>query len=94
VSSQINRVTVLLALSGWYLLVPPINSLRVDRSAPLSTWMQAGSFDSGAQCDERRLEGVQKINEQAKGSDDPVTLAEQEQLTFARCVATDDPRLK
>jgi hypothetical protein len=83
-----------LALVGWYLLVPPINSMRLDRTAPLPTWMQAASFDSAAQCDADRLEGLQKINEQAKDSRDPVTLNEQEQLTFARCIATDDPRLK
>jgi hypothetical protein len=82
-----------LALVGWYLMVPQphmdanTNSESHDamRFYPLSEWVQAGSFDTAAQCkadiDSEWLASVKKG-------------APNGWLLYGVCVASDDPRLK
>jgi hypothetical protein len=46
------RHAAALALTGWYLMVPPYDLEKglVDDAAPLSKWTIDGSFDSAEQC--------------------------------------------
>ena len=51
-----------LALSGWYLIVPPVGG---DASAPLSQWRTIDRFDTAQEC--RRIE---RFMADAIGTDD------------------------
>jgi hypothetical protein len=79
------RHTALLALVGWYLIVPPLKSpgsMAVDESAPLTKWRIFKSFDSVKECEALRA----KITQGEKGTEFYAAI-----LTSA-CVASDDPR--
>jgi hypothetical protein len=79
--------SIVLALVGWYLLVPPLssrNSNAVEINAPLSNWHIFQSFDSVSECEALR----ERIRQGEKG-----TPYYQAILTSA-CIASDDPRLK
>ena len=45
------RHAAALALVGWYLMIPPLNSEgKVDTHAPMSRWNQFMSFDAASAC--------------------------------------------
>ncbi len=87
-----------LALTGWYLVIPPAQNTedpRVDAEAPLSQWQVESSYDTAAQCEAARAEARKPIRwpaEQGKFAklDAYDNLAHE----MATCIATDDPRLK
>lgn len=100
------RHTAALALIGWYLMLPPVNDdNKVIADAPLWKWNQSVSFDSANEC-ERTLHFVahtpmtpseyQTAQKAArKAHRVPLSLSEMDIRTAAaRCVSTDDPRLK
>ncbi len=88
------RHVAVLALVGWYLMVPPWNRLvpsDPDPQAPLNEWTDVASFDTVAECngaiaehDKKALAALGPI-----GSNRHTT-----PWDFAKCIATDDPRLK
>ena len=83
-----NSRTAALALVGWYLIAPPRfphakSPLALDDSAPLSRWKLIDSFDTAAACkaEAHRLMDSPEKTVGAIGD-------------AARCIASDDPRLK
>lgn len=82
------RHAAALALTGWYLMIPPIDVPgHHDDSAPISKWQVADSFDTAAACSNalnRRFTLEEKKHDKlmidAYGT--------------AACISTDDPRLK
>jgi hypothetical protein len=93
------RHAAALALVGWYLMVPPFIKVgdRVvpDSSALLSKWYWAGSFDSVDAC-ERNQEGEIVKAQKRKLAQPTAKRGRSVEMGFweARCIATDDPRLK
>jgi len=102
-----NSRTAALALVGWYLMTPPfirvgpdLRDARRDRvvpdsDAPLSKWKWSGSFDSLDACqrnqekeivEEQKLKLAQSVAERNR--------TVEMDFREARCIATDDPRLK
>ena len=86
------RHVAALALVGWYLMVPPVESGgRVNFEAPLSQWHRWGSYDTARECsvDESDLidrgKRVREEHPQNEMTD---------MFTQAQCIASDDPRLK
>ncbi|HUN57889.1 MAG TPA: hypothetical protein VMU41_07220, partial [Candidatus Binataceae bacterium] len=43
--------TAALALAGWYLMLPPMQSGRPNASAPLSQWTTIESFNTAKECE-------------------------------------------
>jgi hypothetical protein len=62
-----------------------VGAIWLDLSAPLRDWDHGGSFDSAAECEEYRLYAVKHTKKP------PLTVAS---FSTARCIASDDPRLK
>jgi hypothetical protein len=101
------RHATVLALSGWYLLIPPVFSPMGehhrsfnDLSAPLSRWDIWEKFDSESQCQKERehlrTEAPARLRFAREHPDqDPAgnLVAVSEAWQLAECVATDDPRL-
>ncbi len=93
------RHAAALALTGWYLMVPPMpydhqtHEMDVDLSTPVSEWTLLGSFDTANDCkkrvDELIQQGGEAVDRHAKGAEQRLN-----DLTSAACIATDDPRLK
>jgi hypothetical protein len=85
-----------LALVGWYLMMPPPRTVgdhfETNFSAPLSKWTKIRRFDLQSQCETTREAYQQKPT----GNLVDMLGAAQAQATTqaAKCVATDDPRLK
>ena len=88
------RHAAMLALVGWYLMLPPMGSVESRRNPstgfyvaysrqPLDTWEIAGSYGTAAQCD-RALEQANQLARQNCP----------ECSAVAACIAADDPRLK
>jgi hypothetical protein len=79
------------AAGGWYLLVPPVlkdeadGSLVVGLNAPLHAWTQYGAYDSAAECE--------RVAERVHGMPG-VVLSGVALWAWARCVASEDPRLR
>ena len=106
------RHTAALALVGWVLLIPPLvlpeselrpEPLDVDRKAPLSDWIQEGSFDRAEDCEKARRALPDEVkNQRTVIIPGAMGAAEIERshanlvmgAVSARCVRTDDPRLK
>ena len=100
------RHAAVLALVGWYLMMPPIKGnlpdLKTDTDAPLSRWQQRGAYDTAKACEEKLevLQGADGLTEaESKLSAGKNVTAKELQIlsapiNYARCVATDDPRLK
>jgi hypothetical protein len=100
--------SVATAGSGWYLLSPMVamdgktaedsKSAKVLADDPLSKWHHGGSFDSARECNAERERNWQKAFEQLKLKDKATRPwmfdAFFVQASAARCVASDDPRLK
>jgi hypothetical protein len=79
---------------GWYIMVPPIAgpSFHVDPHAPISQWIVEFSFDTAIECEQ----GISTFqNERLSGEFTGIgdTLAASQALK-AKCIASDDPRLK
>jgi hypothetical protein len=82
------RDAVAVALTGWYLLTPPMNANRhYNRSAPLPDWHIEAGFPSGEDC--RKTLAVLASRARAERS-----TADVEKVKEARCVSSDDPALK
>jgi hypothetical protein len=97
-----NRRGAVLALLGWYLMVPPIEHERLGLAKRLSKWTIAKTFDSAAACEEElaqaRKEPSQKPPWLALPHDFDVKAPTAKHLeslavVLAQCVASDDPRL-
>jgi hypothetical protein len=91
--------TAALALVGWYLMMPPRSpgAKSVDLGADLSLWGHWNSYVTAAECrrelDKLRVPLTRKYDYDMNGVLRRGTIFEQ-MAYFARCVATDDPRLK
>lgn len=88
-----------LALIGWYLMVPPLVEApyKIDMEAPLTSWKVHQKFDSEEQCDKSLTSAQAKYNQTATaplGTIKKGSRAFALQMTFAQCIASDDPRLK
>ena len=85
------RHAAVLALVGWYLMVPPALSHgpKDGQIEPLPYWSMAGAFEVEKDCDAERLR-LSKFNPNL-GSYRGLP---PEEIYDVQCVATDDPRLK
>lgn len=89
-----------IALVGWYLMTapPPPNDggkFDFDLSAPLSQWDIAGSYDRAAECMQALGEEIKPSTFRAMGMDAKMTQQQAYRYSrAARCISTDDPRLK
>lgn len=93
------RQAAALALMGWYLLVPPLVNApyKVDTEAPLTSWKVYQTFDTREECDKSLLAAKAKYKPTATapvGTIKKGTRAFALQMTFARCVSSDNPMLK
>jgi hypothetical protein len=71
---------VVIALAGWYLLLPPpAGSNRRLVYAPLSLWKKIDTFDTQRQCENIRRQLIARM---------PGTA-----IDTSRCVSSEDPRL-
>ncbi len=99
------RHAAALALTGWYLMVPPpepfYSTLDARAKEPLSQWMRVGTYDTATECgaarDQVKLEateaaGKYSLNQLNKPRTRDELIAAEASATL--CVATDDPRLK
>jgi len=96
------RHAAALALCGWYLLepIPDHKTNKTLYEAPLAYWETEGSFDRAVDCEQMRKGNVELMSNLRKKSFRPHTdqspgsdLGLQGALA-AKCIATDDPRLK
>lgn len=76
-----------LALSGWYLMTPPRTNSHYDSAAPLSQWLIEAGFPNGDACRKTLMELASRARQEGRSDD----LAK---VKAARCLPTDDPRLK
>jgi len=90
------RHAAALALIGWYLMVPLLPRLSEGEPylgflplAPLSQWTIVDSFDSARGCSDAHVRLLR--DRVMKNVNDEIRI---EQAYSARCIATDDPRLK
>ncbi len=69
---------------------------RVVDYAPLARWYVRGAYDSAAECQKALLWGVSeaRFSAQKAGDPDPANDLLVKDAVMAKCVATDDPRLK
>ncbi len=94
-------VPVVAAAGGWYLLIPPVVEERgekhANRDAPLSSWRQHSAHATVKECETARRQWDDDFLKdsldmyQRSPADTKVYLSV---LIEARCIATDDPRLK
>ncbi|MDO8433936.1 MAG: hypothetical protein Q7S58_16175 [Candidatus Binatus sp.] len=78
-----------LALVGWYLMLgaPPAKEGVRNYDAPMSQWVQVQAYDSAADCEADRTRRWYMCDQQGDKAG--------AKLWFdAKCVTTDDPRLK
>ena len=92
------RHAAALALVGWYLMMPPLLPQLSEGEpdffghlplAPLSQWTMIGSFDSVRGCIDAHVKLLRV--RVMKSVNDKIQI---EQAYSARCIASDDPRLK
>jgi hypothetical protein len=93
------RHAAALAFMGWYLLLPPLVNApyKVDTEAPLTSWKVYQTFDTREECDKSLLATKAKYQHTATapvGAIKKGTRAFALQMTFARCVSSDNPMLK
>jgi len=87
---------------GWYLLSPPwygpVRQRIYDTDAPLKEWTHRQAFDTGKECENEIDFGLKRSENRLKsakpGKEDLVAKWTLEALQLARCIASDDPRLK
>ena len=106
---MIFRHAAAIALTGWYLLVPP-GSCKPEWvsqgkpqpcAAPLSEWIVTLSFSSREKCEAERRADISFGNQEmanAHDSDDQMLVDSTKKIYWRaltqRCIQTDDPRLK
>ena len=92
------RHAAALALVGWYLMVPQIQSEKQNLIGPFTeshepdfpNWHQVGSYDTAAECEAARAQlPATLIYDHPVAKDTLAVVAK-----FAQCIAPDDPRLK
>jgi hypothetical protein len=95
----------LLAVVGWYLMVPPLAydlpDLFSKPAEPLAEWNQVAGYDTAKECESAKAEMASTAikNEHALGcgstfeTKNPKCYKEFTKED-ARCIASDDPRLK
>lgn len=103
------RHAAALASVGWYLMAPPIApdshghaTGRVLNGLPLSTWEQLSSFDTAKGCEDYQWEQVTSMASTTTAAKKRAQSEEQlrrldaawGQIDLAKCIASDDPRLK
>jgi hypothetical protein len=85
----------MLALVGWYLMVPPDKPGPPPRHAhdlaPLAKWTIVTSFDTAAECEGRIEKERNDLVRTARPADIAILL---ELVNSQQCIASDDPRLK
>jgi hypothetical protein len=93
------RHAVGLALVGWYLMIPTLVDApyKIDTEAPLTSWKVYQTFDTAQECRKSQSSAQSKYEHTAtapSGSIKRGTRAFALQMVFARCIASDDSRLK
>jgi hypothetical protein len=88
-----------LAFVGWYLMLPPLVNApyKVDTEAPLTSWRDYQTFETAQECNKSLSSMQAKYGHAAvapSGSIKRGTRTFALQVVFARCVSSDDPRLK
>ena len=78
------RRAAALALVIWYLMVPP--TIPVEPKAPLADWMRIATYNTANDC----VREFFKHHRSPNGEHDLIA----ETPVWARCVSSDDPRLK
>ena len=104
-----SRHAAVLALVGWYLMVPPWESCNGALSGgpcnrpPLVKWRIAQPYDSLSKCEEVKAEWLEKgkmylaeseVRNRSRTSRMRLDEADATKDMLATCVASDDPRLK
>jgi hypothetical protein len=92
------RHAAVLAVMGWYLMVPPHSVWprnRLDFSAPISQWTIIQSFETATACEDC----LQEQKEEATTADPWFPKFPTKHMTLlqervARCIFSDNPRLK
>jgi len=86
------RHAAALAITGWYLLLPPsdTNAPGGDVSAPLPNWTRSGyhEYESREDCEYDLDKERDRLRHLGR------TLSEQATDAAAQCVSADDPRLE
>ena len=89
------RHAATLALVGWYLLAPPMNSWPglpyLDIKAPLSKWRKQAAFSSAKECEVAREKDEADYARSVKSANPNIPLPID---NGTLCIAADDPRLK
>jgi hypothetical protein len=101
------RHAAMLALVGWYLMVPPYNdNFVVNTHAPLSQWQVFQAYDDAFACNAVQAQGMKTASDKLKHREKHVHeyppgtayrdrfIAQQWQYLDSQCIASDDPRLK
>jgi hypothetical protein len=103
------RHAAALALVGWYLMAPPIAhdsqghaTGKVLNWLPLSSWEQISSFDTAKACEDYQSNQVMTTASAVTAAKKRAQTTQQlrnidadwGQTDLAKCVASDDPRLK
>ena len=97
------RHAAALALTGWYLMSPPV--IRVPRRGPVVNpvahfkyWKIRGSYESSDDCEDAKRAMPMLVSENPekmpKGFDDLSPAAVPEVIKSLVCIPADDPRLK
>ena len=93
------RHAAVLALVGWYLMVPPVNKTGdheygVDFGSALSKWAVNAAFDKASNCNalagQMSSMGLKDLKKYPASS---FKWALADMWTQCQCIATDDPRL-
>ena len=102
------RHAAAIALSGWYLLVPPgacrpewvSQGKHTPCAAPLSEWIVTLSFSSRDKCDAERMADISYANQEmanANDSGDKMVVDSSRKIYWRAltelCISSDDPRL-
>ncbi len=81
---------------GWYLMIPAHDGRRVLLDEPLGSWPQS-AYATAEECQAERIrlyrEATQRVEQLHLGPREPWPLSESV-FFHARCIASDDPRLK
>jgi hypothetical protein len=80
---------------GWYLISPPPTGRgTVDPEAPVTRWLQSNAFDTAKACDDYLIDSYTRAEAKFRSVASVENKRSFDSLTFARCIVSDDPRLK
>jgi hypothetical protein len=89
-----------LALVGWYLMIPPIgNDLKTGRgvyvnwAAPISGWKTEGVYDYAAECTKAQAGLYEDFMKNHNMTSDREKAIVSQAFANDQCIASDDPRL-